>query len=634
MVVAVVIGDLHFKKDSSTLTDLVIHKITEQIDKVKPDLVVFLGDILDTHERIDMKTQNRAVKFIKAVAAKGITVVVLIGNHERPDGTSYLTEDSSFYALKGFPGIYIADRVLDLKWEVSGTKDKIRFIFVPYVQTGHFHEALDTLEVKVLDKDNPVAAIFAHQELRGAKVAAATLSKTGDEWPESNPPIFSGHIHTFQQPQNNIVYPGTPYQQSYNDDSDKGILICEFKTFRQGEKPIVNFLPLDIRKKKTFRIRPSEIDSFVAPPNVDVQIDIVGTPDEIKALSSKGIISQLSSRGIVNVSLSTETDFNARTLGSKSCRDILLEMLKSDSDALEVYGKIFTTHGSSTLSIAPTVNLSELVKSSQQVTASNITTNSSGLLSALLASSRTAGAPYGSPLNMTPGSSSFYAHPSPLQQTERSQPGAPQAQMHQNFTNGGQGQQTYLPAPAVPISLNQLLSGQSPTPLPSQPAPQASTPSPYPIPVQVQSQGALNEPSGGMGMMAGQWGGAQMPAGNLPMPTVTPSTPTALRIPVSSGPAAQSSPSTTPQTQNPNLLHFFSSTPAANPPAAAPQQNQGSPLLAFTHGASFVSNSNPGPRGVAPDPQLSTNDLIASLRNSVQQDRKPDILASMMQGPK
>lgn len=621
MVVAVVIGDLHFKKDSSTLTDLVIHKITEQIDKVKPDLVVFLGDILDTHERIDMKTQNRAVKFIKAVAAKGITVVVLIGNHERPDGTSYLTEDSSFYSLKGFPGIYIADRVLDLKWEVTGTKDKIRFIFVPYVQTGHFHEALDTLEVKVLDQGNPVSAIFAHQELRGAKVATAALSKTGDEWPESNPPIFSGHIHTFQQPQNNIVYPGTPYQQSYNDDSDKGILICEFKPFRQGEKPIVNFLPLDIRKKKTFRIRPAEIDSFVAPPNVDVQIDIVGTADEIKDLSSRGIISQLSSRGIVNVSLSTEADFNTRTMSNKSCRDILLEMIKTDSDALEVYGKIFAGQGGSSLTLAPTINLNELVKSAQQVTASNITTNPNGLLSALLAQARTAGTSYGSPLNMA--AQPYPGFSTSLQQTERAQPVYAPAQQ----TGFAPSQQTNYPVQtATPVSLSHLLVGQT-QPSPSYPIPVQSAP-PNPIPPQPE-----------------QWQGVL----GMPMPTSTPSTPSALRIPMPQSPPTQNPMYQSPPTQNPtpqpnaSLMQLFGmhqqSTPQMAPqttssqiPAqAAPHQ---SPLLAFTQGASFVSNANPGPRGVPPEPQMSPTDLIASLRGSVQQEKKPDMLVSLLQGNK
>ena len=398
MVLIVVVGDMHLKKDEPTRADLVISKITEQITKIKPDIVVLLGDILDTHEKIDMKTQNRAGKFIKHIAAMDIAVIVVIGNHERPDGTTFLTEDSSFYLLKGFKNIHIADRVLNLKWNVGDEKNPkhLRFIFAPYVPAGSFHEALDTLEEKVMEEGKRPAAIFCHQEFKGAKMGGYE-SKTGDEWPKSNPLIISGHIHTSQVVNGNIVYPGTPYQQSYNDDSEKGILVCNFGI---NSSPDIKFLKLDIRKKISITLKPSEVDNFVPPPNCDLQVDIVGSSAEIKDLRSRGLIPKMREKGI-SVSLSTMRDFNPNNPENKTFKSLLEDMIKEDPDVVQLYKKIFSKEQVSTgISIG---SLSDLLKSAQAINPTNIAPVSREFLNSISANSRTAEiANYGTPINLQP----------------------------------------------------------------------------------------------------------------------------------------------------------------------------------------------------------------------------------------
>jgi len=362
MVLTVIIGDLHFKKDSPTITDVVISKITEEIKRIKPDLVVFLGDILDTHDKIDMKTQNTVIRWIKKIAAMDITVVLVVGNHERPDGTSFLTEDSSLFCFKGLPNIYVADRVLDLKWDDKpGSKDKIRFIFVPYVPPGTFHDALDTLEEKVIG-GSFVSAIFCHQEFRGVQMAGYT-SKGGDEWPETNPLIISGHIHKYQVVRGNILYPGTPHQQSYADDGKKGIVIANF-TF--GQSPAISFLELDIRKKKIIKLKPGEIDSFVPPPNCDLQVDICGNSNEIKHLNETGIITKMRAKGI-NVSLSTEKVFNPGNPQNKPFKELLTDMLATDQEAKEVFNSIFAPQQPTMIQATVPVNLADILKNMQSV---------------------------------------------------------------------------------------------------------------------------------------------------------------------------------------------------------------------------------------------------------------------------
>ena len=96
MVLILIVGDLHFKKNNASLADLVIQKVLKEIKVHKPNFVVLLGDILDGHERIHGPAQNRACKFIKHIAII-CPVMVVIGNHDRPNKTAFLTEDSCFY---------------------------------------------------------------------------------------------------------------------------------------------------------------------------------------------------------------------------------------------------------------------------------------------------------------------------------------------------------------------------------------------------------------------------------------------------------------------------------------------------------------------------------------------------------
>ena len=81
MISAIVIGDQHFKVDNIEEVDIFIQKITEAVLENKPDFVVLLGDLLDTHERIHSIPLNRAYTLIDNI--RNITkTYVLVGNHD------------------------------------------------------------------------------------------------------------------------------------------------------------------------------------------------------------------------------------------------------------------------------------------------------------------------------------------------------------------------------------------------------------------------------------------------------------------------------------------------------------------------------------------------------------------------
>ena len=343
MVLIVSIGDLHFKKETPAITDLVVSKILEKIEIIRPDIVVILGDMLDSHEKIDMLTLIKTTKFMKAItgvkskANLPVAVFMIVGNHERADATTFLTENSSLYTFKDIPNVHVVDRVIPINVEIVNSTETMRFVFVPYVAPGQFHKALDTLEHKITTPGHIPLSIFCHQEFKGCPLIGGRKSRLGDDWDEKLPLCISGHIHSMQRLQSNIIYAGTPYQQSFSDTSKKGIIISEYMP---GKSPVVNFLELNIVHKKIVKLSPAELPNFIPEDGVETQVDIVGTDEEIAQLMNSGIITRMKTRNI-KICLSTIQPPNPMNPNNKSIRELLIDMIANDPIERSVFSRIF-----------------------------------------------------------------------------------------------------------------------------------------------------------------------------------------------------------------------------------------------------------------------------------------------------
>ena len=205
------IGDPHFKTNNRDETDkftTATYKWLEENEK-EIDGIIVLGDVLDTHEKIHLKPLIRATKFIWQLS-EHCDVFVLVGNHDRASNDVFLTEEHSLFPLKymsGGGGIEIVDK---------GWWDKKHgVVYVPYVETGRFMEALRFIGVTKSDLEgDKIKAIFAHQEFAGAQLGGI-VSIAGDEWKKEWPPVYSGHIHQYQELDSGVTYVGTPYQTGY-----------------------------------------------------------------------------------------------------------------------------------------------------------------------------------------------------------------------------------------------------------------------------------------------------------------------------------------------------------------------------------------------------------------------------------
>jgi len=291
---SLVIGDCHFKPKAMVAVQRMAAAILQVAQKRRPDFIVLLGDTLDQHETVHSIVHKEATKFIRELSLVA-PVYLIIGNHDRPNNSDFLSPDHHFTPLHYVENVTVVDKVL-----YREIKER-KFIFVPYVPPGRFHEALATLPHDY----HGVTAIFAHQEFRGAKMGAIE-SIQGDVWPLEEPYVISGHIHDYDELQANILYTGTPMQHAFGDKEDKTISFFTFGEVRCHER-----IDLQLPKKRLLHLSCQQVlnlDSASFNPDDETKIVITGTAAEIKTLRKMQIIKDLKALGVKECYKETRED--------------------------------------------------------------------------------------------------------------------------------------------------------------------------------------------------------------------------------------------------------------------------------------------------------------------------------------
>jgi DNA repair exonuclease SbcCD nuclease subunit len=294
-----VIGDPHFKTNNVIDTDLFHQKIYQLAKDKKPDFIVCLGDILDRHEAIHVNPLERSVDCLKQLETVA-PLYILIGNHDRPNNSNFLTTEHPFTALKYWDNTVIVDKVV--KSSVNG----LQFIFVPYVPPGRFLEAISTLDEKKEERKEEagmilknVACVFAHQEFRGAKMGAIE-SIVGDEWPLSYPYVISGHVHDYDQLQHNLLYTGCPMHLNFGDREDRTVSWVVFQPDGQLKHERID---LDLPIKKLYHVDANKIhdwqpDQQYLNNGTKIKIIVKGSNSEIKSAMKTTKVKELTASGV------------------------------------------------------------------------------------------------------------------------------------------------------------------------------------------------------------------------------------------------------------------------------------------------------------------------------------------------
>jgi DNA repair exonuclease SbcCD nuclease subunit len=289
------IADTHFENKNEIETNLMCDRIYEVVLNQKPDIIVSLGDNLHTHELIHMGPLKRAIGFLHKLSQMCLHLYVLVGNHDRSNNMSYLTEDSPFVACKMWPNTTIVDKVY------TGSYQGFNLAFVPYVPVGRFTEALST-EGITDENISKYDVIFAHQEFKNSKMGAI-VSSNGDEWPVEYPLVISGHIHDYQEVQSNLIYPGTPIQLGYGCPPSKGVMMLNLIIPDSGTQNLETeisktkieheFYDLKLPKKMIVHITPEELSSYQIPDNCFVKLVCKGNSKSIREITKLDSVKEM-----------------------------------------------------------------------------------------------------------------------------------------------------------------------------------------------------------------------------------------------------------------------------------------------------------------------------------------------------
>ena len=257
MINVLAIGDPHFKIDNIPEVELFITQIEILAKEKQPDIILCLGDLLHTHERIHTTPLNKAYEFIERMSKISLTYVI-VGNHDYIQNQQYLTENHWMNGMKQWDNVIIVDKV------TVYNKNEIKLVFCPYVPPGRFEEALNTIR----DDWKTANCIFAHQEFYGCKMGAI-VSIEGDKWSLDNPLVISGHIHSKQTPQPNIYYTGSAMQHAFGE-SEKNIIA--YVSFEKDYNYHIEEVDLKLPRKKIIYADMDNITKLKLP--VDTKDDI------------------------------------------------------------------------------------------------------------------------------------------------------------------------------------------------------------------------------------------------------------------------------------------------------------------------------------------------------------------------
>lgn len=305
-----VVGDMHLKTNNVKETKILMDGIFENISEYEPNVIVFLGDTLDSFERIQMTLQTTAMKFFKECASIiyknsnfSPEIYLLIGNHDRKHNQVFLTENHPFYGLKGtMKNLNIVDHPKDLY--VGGK----RIVFCPYVPEDRFMEALDKLKKPI--KDKHIDILFAHQDFDKIKIGKEVKL------------VISGHIHDMKK-DGKVFYPGTPYQHNFGESTNKGIYIFELVDNGSLNKCKI---PLNIPIKKTIEVTEEELEELDTTKLKNTRVILKGS------VVNKKRIEELKEKGnkLVVIKDVYKTDM-------KNFDDIINDLMKNDLKLQEIF---------------------------------------------------------------------------------------------------------------------------------------------------------------------------------------------------------------------------------------------------------------------------------------------------------
>lgn len=273
------IGDPHIRHTHLKEGADLLAWIESVADEHRPDLIVNLGDTLDTHSIIRSEVLSLVNSHVRRVVDMKIPMVMVLGNHDM-----WKPNCSKFHALevfKGIKGITVADSVVEL--------DGVTY--VPYLP-----DLSDWPEIKT-------SIAVTHNTFLGADYGFTTATR---DCIDIDATVFladivvSGHIHKRQSLRNgSIIYPGTPTSLTASDaNQTKGLMFLNTQSLltKFVESPFPIWRSIDVEVHEAWDLKINTADRWI--------VRVTGPRAEIRALLESKYVEDL--RRQVQISFRTQ----------------------------------------------------------------------------------------------------------------------------------------------------------------------------------------------------------------------------------------------------------------------------------------------------------------------------------------
>lgn len=347
------IGDPHLKIEEQEHSTNFINTIQNILINT-PDihLIIILGDILHTHEKLHSGSLNLALQLFKICKNHTLTYC-LVGNHDATSNTIFLSDNHWLNVCKEWSNFIVVDKPCFYQTNISS--EQIQLCFMPYVPDGKFLQALYTIDENIHDWSQS-HVIFAHQLFDGAKMGHI-IARNVEEWKEEYPLCISGHIHQKQKVQPNLYYVGSSTYVGYADTTKKSCTLLTFSLNEENEIKIkMKDIDLNLPKKLTItlNITPDIDDHSKLKKDYPITTKFIfkGSQEEIKHFKQTSTYKKLIQKGhscLLKINSSSNNILNNTNITSsqptskKTFLELLKDNIKDDEILLQYYNKYTTS---------------------------------------------------------------------------------------------------------------------------------------------------------------------------------------------------------------------------------------------------------------------------------------------------
>lgn len=252
------------------------------------DTILLAGDILDAKYAFDLELLLRLRAELLALKAKGLKVIILPGNHDKPK-----PDDPAYTSLALLQDVAT---VLFQPWIHQGPDYSL--VLMPWFPPDQFRRYMKAYTEALIGSGKP-KYLVAHVGLNEGKVSPSNRSveqpiRLEDLYPNVYSRIYLGDYHAHQKVAANCIYVGSPIPHTFGDWNNEGVWIVdfpgearcvrlpsrypEFKRWRIGKKEDLPLPGYDARDRHRIEA-PLELMGFVKLFHPEAEVE--GTEGEI-----------------------------------------------------------------------------------------------------------------------------------------------------------------------------------------------------------------------------------------------------------------------------------------------------------------------------------------------------------------